>query len=249
MGYKKKYKLCVISNKSPIDFYLQIDTFKFYVPRNFFAPNELEHIWSEVFVQPEQNPHSYVSDFVKMQANDVVIDAGACEGFFIHFSLENKCSKVIALEPEPNLAKCLEKTFDSDSRVEVHNLALSDNVGTAKMVLGNEYGCTAKLSGEGNMNVKTTTLDQLSSKLKLEKIDWIKMDIEDKEVEALKGAIQTINRYRPKLSIAVYHSYENARAIKELIHSNIADYQVSFGGCFLYEEPARPFMLYAKSVL
>jgi hypothetical protein len=39
----------------------------------------------------------------------------------------------------------------------------------------------------------------------LDRIDFIKLDIEGAELQALKGAEQTLRRHRPRLVIALYH--------------------------------------------
>jgi hypothetical protein len=47
-----------------------------------------------------------------------------------------------------------------------------------------------------------TTIDEL---LKGGPATFIKMDIEGAELVALKGAKQTIKKYKPKLAVCVYH--------------------------------------------
>lgn len=55
------------------------------------------------------------------------------------------------------------------------------------------------------MQVETLTIDDLLRNNGLERIDFIKMDIEGAELEALKGAETVIRRFRPKLAISIYH--------------------------------------------
>ena len=60
----------------------------------------------------------------------------------------------------------------------------------------------------GNDNVvkkRAVTLDSWAKEKKLTKLDFIKMDIEGAEIEALDGAVEVIKQFSPKFAIATYH--------------------------------------------
>ena len=59
---------------------------------------------------------------------------------------------------------------------------------------------------EGSGVIETTRVDDLVADRSLERVDWIKMDIESGEVEALKGAAATLSRFRPALFIEVHRT-------------------------------------------
>ena len=48
---------------------------------------------------------------------------------------------------------------------------------------------------------------------KITDVDFIKMDIEGAELNALKGSLTTIQKFKPKLAISVYHSLEDYSSI------------------------------------
>lgn len=52
------------------------------------------------------------------------------------------------------------------------------------------------------------TIDTLVNELGLKRVDWIKMDIEGGEIEALRGAQQTLELLRPVLFIEVHETME-----------------------------------------
>ena len=58
----------------------------------------------------------------------------------------------------------------------------------------------------GEVSIKADSID---NKLKGRKATYIKMDVEGSELEALKGSIETIKKYRPKLAISLYHKPED----------------------------------------
>ena len=53
--------------------------------------------------------------------------------------------------------------------------------------------------------IQATTIDETVRKLRLPKVNYIKMDIEGSEMSALHGAVDTIKTFRPTLAICVYH--------------------------------------------
>jgi hypothetical protein len=104
---------------------------------------------------------------------------------------------------------------------------------------------SARFDENGNNVVQAIALDDFVVQYNCSQIDFIKMDVEDAEVRVIMGAEKTIKRFLPKLSIAVYHSHENAQKIKELILDYVPEYKIVFGGCCVRKKPFRPYMLYA----
>lgn len=56
--------------------------------------------------------------------------------------------------------------------------------------------------------VQAITIDTLVNELGLKRVDWIKMDIEGGEIEALRGAQQTLELLSPVLFIEVHETME-----------------------------------------
>lgn len=229
---------------------LKIGDLQFFVPNNVFKPGELSYIYNEVFLPLSENPHAYENEGIKISKGDIVIDAGACEGFFAKYAIERGAEKVYLFEPLAVLQEGLRKTFHHEiinGRIELIPKALSHVTGICNFSQGNEYICEAKIDSQSSSIVDCVTLDEFVEKAKIEKLGFLKMDIEGSEVEAIQGAIKTITKFTPSLSIAVYHSYKNAMYIESLLR-NISKYQVFFGGCYMYEKPYRPYMLYAHAI-
>lgn len=53
--------------------------------------------------------------------------------------------------------------------------------------------------------IDVISLDGFAEDMELDRIDFIKIDIEGLEELAIKGAMKIINKYRPKWSISSYH--------------------------------------------
>jgi FkbM family methyltransferase len=72
--------------------------------------------------------------------------------------------------------------------------------------------------------VPVITLDRLVERERLEKVDYIKLDIEGAERRALLGMEHTIRYFRPKLAICVYHLFDDIIAIPRLVKELCPDY-------------------------
>ena len=79
----------------------------------------------------------------------------------------------------------------------------------------------SKVSDTKRGDTLATSIDNLVAALVLRRLDWIKVDIEGAEVEALKGARQTLQRYKPTLWIEFH---DTLGEIKGLLAE--ADYEV-----------------------
>jgi FkbM family methyltransferase len=227
---------------------MKIKDFVFFVKPDVFKKGELSYIYSEVFLPEKINPHSYERDFIKIKENDVVIDAGACEGFFIKYALNKNAGKIYAFEPLGVLQEGLKATYENEINnhiVELYESGLSNISGESGINSAKDYICEAQIDNSATEKIKLISIDEFVIEKNIKKLDFIKMDIEGAEIDAIKGAVQTLKTLKPKLSIAVYHNYENANIIKELLLKYNPEYKVSFGGCFMFEKPFRPFMIYA----
>jgi hypothetical protein len=67
-------------------------------------------------------------------------------------------------------------------------------------------------------------------------VDFIKMDIEGAEPYALKGAINTIKKFKPKLAIAIYHSLSDFVQIPKFIDDLGLGYKLHLSHCSIHEE-------------
>lgn len=245
-GYPKMFKEEIVENKDGLIKY-NINDFEFYTLSGLFKELELEYIYNEVFLTADINPHAYETDFLKISPGDTVIDAGSCEGFFIKYSLAKNVDKIYVFEPYKGFITGIEKTYRDSiktGRIVVVEKALSNETGTANINFEKNFICETTLESNGKDTVTTVTIDDYFYKNDI-KVDYIKMDIEGAEMIVIEGAVNTLKKYKPKLSIAVYHGYENAIKIKRYLENLNVNYEIKYGGCYMFEKPYRPFMLYA----
>ncbi|ROM29264.1 hypothetical protein BK645_09855 [Pseudomonas protegens] len=121
--------------------------------------------------------------------------------------------KVAAVEPVPAAYFLLEKNTSQVSNVKIWNFALGKTPGTLPM-----QGYSDNLSGsfisdafhveEKNhftVNVEVKTIDDTFSTLGLDRLDFMKIDVEGFELEVLEGAAKTLQQYKPRVILEMNH--------------------------------------------
>lgn len=147
--------------------------------------------------------------------DDVIIDAGAYPGEFTVYAAR-KAKKVIALEPDHQNAEKLRNNikYNGLDNVVVIERALWDS--TEEKLFASRNDPKSTIDEEGDDSVSATTVDTLLEKLDIDKIDFIKIDIEGAEVEALKGADRAIKETEPFFAIATYHERDGEKTFQKI---------------------------------
>ncbi len=213
--------------------------------------SDLAHSWHEVAAPERLNPLCYEFDDFGIAAGDHVLDVGACEGFFAHRALQAGAEAVHLLEPVDLLGRCLELSFAEelgDGRASLHPVLLGSSEAEVPLAVDPEFLAGSKQGSDENSQLcRRVPLDLLTEEAGIERVDFIKMDVEGDEVEAVRGARRTIEEHRPKLSIAVYHGHHNASQIEQLLQEWVPEYRIRMRGLFQYNTlPARPCVLAAE---
>ncbi len=84
--------------------------------------------------------------------------------------------------------------------------------------------------------VPLTTIDRLVEELKLERVDFIKMDVEGAEQRALRGGQATLARFHPRLEISVNHLPEDPIMVPRVIREAWPGYRSEYLLCELKKD-------------
>ena len=160
-------------------------------------------------------------DWICPSEDDVVIDCGGCWGDTpLEFSASvGRKGKVFVFEYIPKNLQILEKNLSLNqvlkNRIEVIPHPVWESSGISFAV--EDSGPASKISrnnfSSDEQSVTTLSIDELVEFREIPTVDFIKMDIEGAELNALKGALTTIQKFKPKLAISVYHSLEDYSSI------------------------------------
>jgi FkbM family methyltransferase len=176
---------------------------------------------------------------IKAEEGDVVIDAGGCWGdttlYFAHEVGER--GKILTVECIPGNLEVLERNLKLNAvlqhRVTIVRNPLWSSPGIQLSFIDNGPSSVgtpaAKESVDGAREYTTTTIDELVGHNHLPTVDFLKMDIEGAELEALKGAELIIKKFRPKLAISVYHSVSDLVDVFEYLSSLGLGYRFFMG--------------------
>jgi FkbM family methyltransferase len=181
-----------------------------------------------------EGPYGYTDGAfdVTVKKSDVVIDAGAWIG---DFSAYAACKGAIAyaFEPVNETYQWLCKTKELNNVIgggEIHPIqkGLGDRECEMDIFMeGNNSGGHSLVFKKGVVEkIYVTTLDKFVTENKLERVDFIKADIEGAERDMLRGAANVLKTFAPKLAICTYHLPDDPEVLENIIKEANPEYTV-----------------------
>jgi FkbM family methyltransferase len=157
------------------------------------------------------------------QPGDTIVDCGAYTGDTARDFLDRLGGRasIFALEPFPaNFARLegLAATLPSGALIPIKAAAASAK-GTATLTApGEDASMYPSLGAAGPIGI-TVALETLDDLFRDQTVDYVKMDIEGAEADAIRGATRLIVRDQPTMVIASYHRPDDLWAIPRLVES------------------------------
>ena len=177
----------------------------------------------------------YEIDAARIQPGETVIDCGAHVGFYSKLALSRGAGMVVAVEPDPENYWCLRENLKEEideGRVRLIQAGVWDERDSLTFYHSDSnpgaHGFFERDSEATTyQDVPVLPIDDLVAQLELQRVDWIKMDIEGAEARALLGAAGVLSRYKPKLAVCTYHRHEDSEVIPPIVLRANADYEIS----------------------
>ena len=205
-----------------------------------------------IFNLSEEEQDVYGQGAIGVRSGDVVLDGGANVGVFTRKALNAGARTVIAIEPAPENVETLRRNFATEiasGRVVLQPVGLWNQPSELPLNVNGDNSARDSFVLDPGARVSTVmvplrTIDSLVETLALSRVDFIKLDIEGAEKKALAGARQTLNRFHPRLAIAMEHLTDDPIAIPAAINSMGLNYITVCGPCFGNGISVRPDTLY-----
>lgn len=163
--------------------------------------------------------------YYKIKYKDTVIDAGSFNGILsLVYAEKAKDGKIFSFEPDKTNLKRLEENLnlnDYPQNIHLIKKGLWSQSGEINFYADGSVASSSFYRAENaqEQTIKVTSLDDFIEENSIEKVDFIKMDVEGAELDILKGATRLLNTLKPNLSIATYHIVEN-----ELTYKSVEDF-------------------------
>lgn len=153
------------------------------------------------------------------------VDGGAYDGktsLFFKRWCAGEYSKILVFEPDySNYIKC-QGNLNELARVELYKAGLGAMSGEAQFFSGGASGSRIAIDGmawayqaDAVEEIELAALDELAKETV---VGFIKLDVEGAEMDALRGARETILRDKPFLAVSVYHKPEDVLVIMDYLH-------------------------------
>lgn len=194
--FKKKYmdlEIRVFFDEIYNLFFVFHENRKLYFAKSYDTKEKVRNYYRTLLVeQDEKSPHRYLTSDFNVKKGDVVVDVGVAEGNFALGIIE-EVSKIYLIETDDEWIEAINATFkDYQEKIVIIKKCISS------IDMGNY-----------------ATLDNLIN----EPINFIKMDIEGDEWDALIGAKKLFERSNNlKCAICAYHQESDEVLLRDILY-------------------------------
>jgi FkbM family methyltransferase len=143
----------------------------------------------------------------QLQPGSVILDIGANFGYYaltLAAALKRQC-RVHAFEPNPPTHRRLVRNIELNGLMRIvraHPVGLSDQAAAASMIDAPGNPSRARIGSiESGGGIRLVTLDAFCRAQSIQRVDFMKIDVEGFEERCLRGAEKTLARFKPMLCL------------------------------------------------
>jgi FkbM family methyltransferase len=156
------------------------------------------------------------------------VDIGAYTGLYCYVAAKEGRSdiKIYAYEPQKKLYKHINKTIfinNWEKKIFFYPIGIGQKKSRGKLYIDGTGSTLNKSfnSAEHSNNIVIDSLDNQKKTLKIEKIDFIKIDVENFELEVLKGSKKILAQDRPYILIEIIGKMKERNFENNYYHQTI----------------------------
>lgn len=169
---------------------------------------------------------------IRPQAGDIMIDGGVSDMVGAQAAFAEAVGpegRVHGFEPIPWMADKAREALAKWPWYTLHTAGLAEKRGEAAFasLRDSSHICADRgADGEGTVRCELVSIDDVVREEGLPRVDCIKLDVEGAELDALRGAAETIRRFRPRLVICLYHQPEDLVTLPLYVKSLVPEYRL-----------------------
>mgnify|MGYP001174417940 CR=1 FL=1 len=199
-----------------------------------------EGLSAELLVHGSHEPDTteFVSKYLK--ENMVCVDVGANIGYYstLYSKIVGRNGKVLAIEPSPVNFEYLKNNLELQNfdNYLVFNCASGETEGTVRFLMDKRANKCMIVQNENEVSnnadiisVPVRSIDDIINESKVDRLDFVKFDVEGYEWFAIQGALKTIHTFRPSIQIEIHFNRlgdENTQKILEILKNE--NYQIIY---------------------
>ena len=149
-----------------------------------------------------------IYDELNLKNLNICFDIGSNVGLFTKYLKLNDCNKIFCFEPNKTAFNSLQKNLKNENEVELFNLAVSYNNDALRLYIDDNNSLISSAHDIKNnyYDVETITLKDIFERNKIQKVDFVKIDIEGMEFDLIENLEDSIFQKIDKFLIE-YHDF------------------------------------------
>ena len=175
------------------------------------------------FLKIDNAPQYFLTGYLP-KSGDIVIDGGTLDGVSATLFADIGC-KVYSFEMDSNNIAGANKLSDV-TRFTLENLGLGAYSKQVKFISDSSSSRVVESTAEGDFSIADiVSIDEYVVEKNLPRVDYIKLDVEGSELNVLRGAAQSILKWKPILAISAYHKPDDLWTLMRFLKSLRPDYE------------------------
>jgi FkbM family methyltransferase len=204
----------------------------------YWVPDTSDTILSILLAQQETRIYGD-ADTGGVKKGDIVLDGGAHIGTYVRTALDAGAKTIVAIDPSPEALWSLHRNFMKEiaaGTVIVYEKGIWDEEKTLVLYANGNGAAGDSFLTEGVgarkiADIPVTTIDRIVKELDLPRVDIIKADIKGAGTRMIRGAAETIRKYRPRMVVSTEEATDDPAAIRQAVMNVDPGYQFRAGPC------------------